>query len=72
MVEQSLGVEDRVLGLPQEAGLSDAAEDQRSGDFAAGGIEAMISELDCRIRHSPPLKRRKQGLKPMRVLVEDG
>jgi hypothetical protein len=72
MVEESLGIEDRVLGLPQEARLSNAAEDQRSGNLAAGRIEAMISELDCRIRHSPPLQRRKQGLKPLRVLVEDG
>ena len=32
----------------------------------------MTGELDRKVRHAAPLQRREQGLKPLRVLVEDG
>ena len=72
MVEQRRGVEDRMLRLAQEARLRDAAEDQRRRHFAACRIEAVAAELDRHVGHAPPLERREQGLKPLRVLVEDG
>jgi hypothetical protein len=72
MIEQRPGLEDRMLGFAQEAGLSDSAENERCRQIAAGGIEPVIGKLNRKIWHVPPLQRREQGLKPLRVLVEDG
>jgi hypothetical protein len=61
-----------MLGFAQEARLCDATKDQRSGDVAARRIEAVTGKLNGNIRQSASFERREQGLKPLRVLVEDG
>jgi len=71
MVEQRLGVEDWVLRLTKEARLRHPAEDQRRRDIPVRGIEAMIRKLNRQIGQTAPFQRREQGLKPLRVLVED-
>src|SRR5579884_2050646 len=71
MVEKRLGVKDRMFGLTQETRLSDPAKDEGRGNFATSGIEAMGIELDGHISHAVAFKRCEQGLKPLRVLVED-
>ena len=72
MFEQGGRVEDRMLRLPQEARLGNTAQHQGRRGVATCRIEAVPGELNRDIGHSAPLERREQGLKPLRVLVEDG
>ena len=60
-----------MLGLTHEARLRDAAEYDRSRHFATRRVEAVAAELDGHVGNPAPLERREQGLKPLRVLVED-
>ena len=71
MIEQRGGIEDRMLGLAQKARLGDAVEDHRRRQLRARRIEAMVGKLDRQIGDFAPLERGEQGLKPLRVLVED-
>src|SRR5437764_305027 len=72
MIEQCLGVEDRVLAFAEETRLGYAAEDQRCRHIGARWLEVVAGEVDRSVSHAAPLQRREQGLKPLRVLVEDG
>lgn len=71
MIEERLGIENRMLRLPEEAGLSHPAEHYGSRHRAVGRIERMAGQLDWRIAETPAVQRGKQRLKPLRMLIKD-
>src|SRR3954471_21954529 len=71
MIEERCRVEDRMLRLAQKARLRHTAKDEWRRGFAVGRIEAMARKLNRLIGDAAAVQRGEQGLKPLRVLVED-
>ena len=72
MVEQGLGVEDRVFGVAHEGRHGDSVEDHRSRWCRVGRIEPVIGGADRLIDDAAAIEHREKRGKPEVVLVEDG